>query len=179
MDKLEKLYVGQALFNVVGSAVSTKGEGSLRSECDREMVEAYEREGIKGRDARVNGEKVGTYSIRVKKAESARDAWVEERAVMQDVEMFDAWFTTNGPEELEAIVKFIRFEVGADTFAQWYLDNTGELPDGCELLRIDHPAQPAQPERCIGTVLKVEPEKVAQALKGELPAVVAGLLGGE
>ena len=40
-------------------------------------------------------------------------------------------------------------------------------------------AERREPARWLGTTLRVKPEKVAQALAGELPQAVAGLLGGE
>ena len=49
----------------------------------------------------------------------------------------------------------------------------GELPGGCRMVERREPA------RWLGTVLRVDKQSVAQALAGELPQAVAGLLGGE
>jgi hypothetical protein len=50
------------------------------------------------------------------------------------------------------------------------------LPDGVELVEVTTPATP-DGIRPNGT-LRVKPEKVAAALMGQLPSVIAGLLEG-
>lgn len=177
---LEKLAVAQALYNSVGAVVSTKGSDSLRAECDKDARELYEQYGMTSRDVLINGEKVGTYSVAFAKGKPAADAWVEERAVLQDVEQFDTWVTHLDESSLRDLASWIRMQIGGDALAEYWLCANGELPDGCELLKIDHPAQPAQPKQYKNTVLKVDSQAVVQALAGELPDVVAGLLqGGE
>lgn len=175
---LEKLAVAQALYNGVGAVVSTKDSDSLRAECDREARELYEQYGMTSRDVLINGEKVGTYSVAFTKGKPAADAWVEERAVLQDVEQFDKWICGMCAEELQELAVWIRMHAGADALAEYWLCSNGELPDGCELLKIDHLAQPAQQKQYKNTVLKVDSQAVVQALAGELPDVVAGLLQG-
>lgn len=175
---LEKLAVAQALYNGVGAVVSTKDSDSLRAECDREARELYEQYGMTSRDVLINGEKVGTYSVAFSKGKPAADAWVEERAVLQDVERFDKWICGMCADELKELAVWIRMHAGADALAEYWLCANGELPDGCELLKIDHPAQPAQQKQYKNTVLKVDSQAVVQALAGELPDVVAGLLQG-
>ena len=49
------------------------------------------------------------------------------------------------------------------------------MPDGCEAVTVATPAQPEHPK---GTVLRVDTQKVAQALRGNLPQAVSALLEG-
>lgn len=154
----EKLTIAQALYKSVADVVSTKNPDSLRAEVDAEMLDTYRREGIKSRDLRLNGEKVGTYSVRVKKA------FTKERPVLTDMSAFKAWLEDN--QEYA-----VGYALSQPDFAEWVIQQ-GELPDGYELDRVEFP------EIAAGTTLKVDVQKVADAMGNELPSAVAGLLGG-
>ena len=152
----ERLYVAQALFKVMGEYVSTTGDG-LRAECDAELLSMYEAEGIKSLDAKVAGQKVGTYSVTV-----AKEATKEGLRTV-DLDALTAWATENG---------FIKMEVDYKRI-EAYFQQTGEVPDGCELY------SETIPEHTKGTVLRIDPQKVAEALGAGLPSAVTGLLYGE
>lgn len=154
----EKLTIAQALYKAIADVVSTKNPDSLRSELDAEMLKAYELDGIKSRDMRVNGQKVGTYSVRVKKAFS------KNRPVLTDISAFKAWLDDNTDYA-------IAYALSQPDFAAWVIAQ-GELPDGYELERVEFP------EAATGTTLKVDVQKVADAMGNELPNAVAGLIGG-
>lgn len=154
----EKLTIAQALYKAIADVVSTKNPDSLRSEMDVEMLKAYELDGIKSRDLRINGEKVGTYTVRVKKAFS------KDRPVLTDISAFKAWLDDNHQYA-------IAYSLSQPDFVSWVIAQ-GELPDGYELERVEFP------EAATGTTLKVDVQKVAQAMGNELPNAVAGLIGG-
>ena len=154
----EKLTIAQALYKAIADVVSTKNPDSLRSELDAEMLKAYELDGIKSRDMRVNGQKVGTYTVRVKKAFS------KDKPVLTDISAFTSWLMDNKEYAID-------YALSQPEFAAWVISH-GELPDGYELERVEFP------EMATGTTLKVDVQKVADAMGNELPNAVAGLIGG-
>lgn len=175
MNEMQKLAVAQALYKVVGAAVSTKDPDSLRGRMDAEAERAYRFDGVKSRDIIINGEKVGTYAAKVARAVDYQPAEYEERAAVENVEQLDHWLHALKLDERSMLLDYIG-ERG-DDFAQWWLDMTGELPRGCELqTRCVKQAVNAQPMCYAGTVLKVDEDAVAHALAGELPGVIAGLI---
>lgn len=160
MNNLEKLAIAQATMKVIGDVVSTKNPDSLRSQIDAEVLEDYRESGIKSRDLRVNGEKVGTYSVRVAKPKT-------ERVMSEtDHEAFVKW----AGENPELCTLFALNQ--AAKLAQFALETAGELPDGYKFQEV------VTPERTTGTTLKVDVQSVAQAMGNELPSAVAGLLEG-
>lgn len=158
LTMLEKLTIAQATQNVIGDVVSTKNPDSLRSQLDADVLEDFQTSGIKSRDVRLGDTKVGTYSIRTKKAH-AKDV-----PVLKDISAYNAWMEENAEYA-------IAFAYSSQDFVQWVI-NQGELPDGYELNHVEIP------EQATGTTLKVDVQKVAQAMGNELPSVVAGLLEG-
>lgn len=152
----ERLYVAQALFKVMGDYVSTKGDG-LRSECDQELLAMYESDGIKSLDAKVAGKKVGTYGVTVAKEKTTTGL----RAT--DLDALAEWACDH--DLMRAEPDYKRIEA--------YFAETGEVPDGCEAYT------ETVPEHAKGTVLRIDPQKVAEALGASLPSAVAGMLTGE
>lgn len=155
----EKLTIAQALYKAIADVVSTKNPDSLRSELNAEMIKAYELDGIKSRDMRVNGKKVGTYSVRVKKAFS------KDKPVLTDISAFKAWLDDNSDYA-------VAYALSQPDFVSWVIAQ-GELPDGYEIERVEFP------EMATGTTLEVDVQKVADAMGNDLPNAVAGLIGGE
>ncbi|OFK25064.1 hypothetical protein [Olsenella sp. HMSC062G07] len=156
MTDRERLYVAQALFKAMGEYVSTTGDG-LRNECDADLLAMYEAEGIKSLDAKVAGKKVGTYSVTVAKEKTTTGLHTV------DPEALSRWAGENG---------FLRIEVDYKR-VEAYFKQTGEVPDGCEVVT------ETTPEHAKGTVLRIDPQKVADALGTALPSAVTGLLMGE
>lgn len=178
MRDIEKLAVAQAVYNVVGRAVSTKSPTSLRSQLDAEAERAYRMEGIKSRDVMLNGEKVGTYSCKFTREVPYKNAEFADVPALENMEQFRAWMTRRDRQERELTERFIR--INADAFAAYWLEETGELPGGCEIVHKKvAEAVPGRPAGYNGTVLRIDEEAVAHALAGELPAAVAGLLTDE
>lgn len=169
MTDIERLTVAQAVYNAVGDLVSTKRPGNLRDRATAQLVGMYQQMGVRSLDLRLNEEKVGTFSVVVSKATPER----HERAIdVTDAQKALRWAKDN-PEEWDEFVSMALPE-----FCRYVFEEYGEVPDGCE---VTDRVTPAQPERASGTTrLKVDQQKVAQALQGQLSAYVAGLLeGGE
>lgn len=169
MNDIERLAVAQAMYKAVAGMVSTRDPDSLRARADADMLENYERMGMKSVDLRVNGEKVGTYSVKVSKPTGAAKT---SSVVVDDSEAAYRWAMTAATDEYEDWCI-----ANIDRFCEYALSEFGEVADGAHVVTEE---TAAQPERATGTVLKVDPPKVAHALGVQLPYAVAGLLtGGE
>jgi hypothetical protein len=166
LNGLEKLAVMQAMMKAIGEQVSTKNPDGLRYACDQRVTEAYEKQGIKSIDVRVQGEKVGTYTVRTSKpAKPREDVEIE----ILDVAEFGAWLKDNSGELQDYLT------LHGSQVAQFMFDAWGIIPDGCNAIRVTIPGHGEQAE---GTTLKVDPRKVAHALQGTLPERIAGMLEG-
>lgn len=165
MNDIERLVIAQALLKTVTKYTSTKNPDSLRSRADADMLGNYERMGMKSVDLRINGEKVGTYSVKVSKPTTST---TRTRLVVDNSEEAYRWAVHSATDEFEDWCI-----ANIDRFCQYALDEFGEVADGAHL---ETDTMAAQPERATGTVLKVDVPKVAHALGGELPVAVSGLL---
>ena len=169
MNDIERLVIAQALLKTVTKYTSTKDPDSLRARADADMLANYERMGMKSVDLRINGEKVGTYSVKVSKPTPST---TRTRLVVDDSEEAYRWAVRSATDEFEDWCI-----ANIDRFCQYALDEFGEVADGAH---VETDTMAAQPERATGTVLKVDVPKVAHTLGGELPVAVSGLLeGGE
>lgn len=167
MKDTERLAFAQALYKSVSELVSTKDPDSLRSNVDRYYQAQYEKTGAKSFDLTINGEQVGTYSLKFSKE---KDQETRTELEIYDFEELARWFNN---QPMERIMYYVALNLG--DFARYCFNVEGELPDGCRTREI---ITAAVPKQCIGGMLKVDPPKVAQALHGQLGQSVAGLLGG-
>ena len=167
MSDIEKLAFAQALYNSVGKLVSTKDGDSLRAAVDAEFKERYEQTGAKSYDVQINGQDVGTYSLRFSK-EKPQESHTVRR--VNDYEQLAKWFNDKTDEEIRY---YVALNLG--DYANYCFRYDGELPDGCEPQEI---ITAAIPKQIIGGLLKVDGAKVANAMKGQLGKSVFGLLGG-
>lgn len=162
----ERLVIAQAIYGKLGELVSTKDPGNLRAKADEEYKRLYDESGAKSFQMRLNGQNVGTYSIRTSKAKPQEERL--ELVIQDKRELCE--FISQQPVEALAQFAVCLFE----QYAEWHWDNTGEVPNGCDIQTI---ITPAQEPSYLGGSLKVKPEEVAQALKG-LDIGIAGLLEG-
>jgi hypothetical protein len=173
MDELtdvQRLAVAQAVYKAVSGVVSTKDEDSLRSECDRVLVEQYEQTGAKSYDVPINGMKVGTYSVKVSKAKPKRKA---PRAWVDDWDEFTDWLThDDGADWLRSLV-----EEHGDALALEILHETGEIAPGC-VAQLDY-CEPAEPPRATGTTLRIDMEAMHDVMRPMLGDGVTAFLEGE
>lgn len=166
MNDSERLAIAQALYNHLGKLVSTKDPDSLRVQADREYKALFEQTGAKSFEVRVNGAKVGTYSIKVSKA--------KPEEIVKGIEVKDpeALYDNIGFMQIYYLIEFARDH--SQEFAEWYGVLTGEALEGCEWVEYVTPAtEPAY----MGGTLKVDPEDVANAIQG-LNIGINGLLEG-
>ena len=170
---MEQLAIEQALYSKLGEDVSTKNPDSLRAQMDEAFISSYRASvatGLsnKSNNVFVNGEKVGTYSIRENKG---KDAQTVQRFEVTDDAALDAWVRGEDAKMFwDGYITSHRSQ-----FAQWYFETMGELPEGCEMTERIIPAQPTS---IGGTTLRIEADKVADAINGYLPTTIAGILGG-
>lgn len=161
MRNTEALAVMQGIYKAVGAAVSTKDSDSLRSQVDAELIDMYERVGVERIELRVGDESVGTLSLRKSTKDKTKtviyvnDAVAAARFVAAD----------------EALAQ--RVLNAAQRALVSYVEETGDVPDGCEV------ATETEPKGTVlGTTIRgCEPADVAKALGNDLPDTIAGLLG--
>ena len=165
-EDLERLAVAQAVYKAVADIVSTRNPDGMRAEADRQLMAAYGQMGVKSIDLRIAGQKVGTYSVTMAKAVPEKQ---DARLDVEDHGKLVAWLRSD-TEALDSLI-----EMYADQYAQALFSASGEVPDGCEAVTVATPAQPEHPK---GTALRVDTQKVAQALRGNLPQAVSALLEG-
>lgn len=148
--------------------LDAKNPHSLRSRVDVRRRELFEQTGAKTSDVRLLGDKVGTYSIRMSKAVESRQG---ERFEVEDYAAL-AKFVTD--ECGDYLMRYVASDL--ESFAAWYLDYTGEIPEGCVLKKYVTPA--VEPEY-IGGTLKVDAAKVAEVVHrdAQLNAAFGALLG--
>ena len=168
MTPIERLAIEQAIYNAIGEDLKTGRTGNLRGEVNEVYLDLYQRTGATGFEVRVNGQKVGTYGFNKVRGQKERTV-TELRVTDPDAlvawsdDDFDVWCARWVLDHIEQL-------------AREYAAETGELPDGMELVEVTTPAVP-DGIRPNGT-LRVDARKVAEAMGGELPAYVVGLLGG-
>ena len=171
MDKqeIERLAFAQALYQKLGELVSTKDPDSLRAAADEFYRELYETTGAKSFEVSIDGQKVGTYSVRVSKAKPAETS---ERLLVEDYGTFSVWIE----RETNAEVLQLFAKAHMDEFADWLFKETGEIPYGCFT---EQTVSLAQPSRYTGGALKVDPLAVLNVMHGKLGTAVRGILGGD
>ena len=152
-ERLELLAVAQALYKYIGTIVGTRDPDNLRGEADEYFKNLYLETGAKSFEVNVNGEKVGSYSV------TKKDPQIRRSLTWDDDEQVIAWMIEND-----------MVEVDEGAIMRHFLA-TGELPPTCEISEWE-----TSPD--IITTLRIDVDAVKDALKGELPNVVAGLLGG-
>ena len=162
----EQAVYAQALYSELGKAVNTKNPNNLRGAIDADLLADYQANGTDRRRYSINGIPCATHSVVFSKGEHREELQVTDWDALED------WLFTDDVE----LVKWFCNYVGAHPreFAEWYLEKTGEMPDGCELVAIDVPPAPK------GTTLRIDKQAFAKAT-GLLPeqAVARLLEGGE
>lgn len=161
----EDLAVLTGVYKVVGAAVATKDPENVRGAVDAQLRSLYETTGADRLTLKVNGKAVGRLSVKVTKPSSV------ERFVVSDAEEFRGWVECVSDSDAR---EFVRRH--AEEFAREHMAETGEIPDGCDVVTMED-----EGGQWAGTTLTgCTPEKVADALGvPSLDAVsVVGLLGG-
>lgn len=162
MKDTEALAIMQAIYKAAGEVVSTKDAGNLRGQVDAHLMDMYETFGVDRIELRVNNEKVGSLGLRKStKAKTKTTVYVNDAVAAAKFVAAD--------EKLAQLV------LGAAQKALVaYVEDTGDVPDGCDVSTETEPAGTV-----LGTTIRgCDPDAVADALNGALPDAVTGLLGG-
>lgn len=167
LTDIERLAVEQAVYNSIGADLKTGVGDNLRGRVNEFYLDLYEQTGATGFEVRLNGQKVGTYGF--SKVKGTPERQVTELLVTDE----DALRADESDEFKQWLSDYIRYHLV--DFAIQFTQETGELLDGMEYVTDTIPATPDTIRR--GGTLRVKPEKVAEALRGELPPVIVGLLG--
>lgn len=154
MTELERLAIAQAIYKRIGGYVSTKDSCSLRSECDRELLQMFENNGIDRVQVRANGVKVGTLSVRETKGKHMTVIHVT------DEDAYLRWCSDNGYMTVD--------EAGVKAA----VESDGIIPDGVEVESIE--TAPTY-----SSVLRIDEDAVFEAFGDKLPGAVSGMLEGE
>lgn len=158
MRDTEALAIAQAMYGALGAMVKTKVADNLRGQVDARIIEDFNDDGIKSRDLRVNGTKVGSIAVTASKPSTKICVHVE------DYDELMAWLG-----EKPALVSSII--AAGMKHLESYVTETGEVPDGCSATTVEDKGG-----RVIGTRLTgCKPEDVANALGDALPQAISGL----
>lgn len=144
-ESLETLAKAQAAYKYLGDALSPKNPDSFRSDRDEWLIDLHETMGIDRVSLMVEGQEVGKYIIKKSKPTKRTAVHVHDAGALV-------------ADDADVMRAFVRQH--AQEFATFYLETTGAVPDGCELVVEDVPS------RVIGT-----------AITGCKPEVVLPLLG--
>lgn len=166
MNEREQLFVAQAFYNAIAEQVSTKDPNNLRGRVSEEYKHLYEETGAKSFDAKLNNEKVGTFSLTVSKPTDSRTEQVVEIDDENKIFRWDGYAYMARHFAGDHILEAVRH----------YFNATGELPPGCSLVEVNYPGSPGG--EVTKTTLKVDTQKVAEVIKGNLPEVAMALLEG-
>lgn len=160
MKDTEALAIAQAMYGALGAMVKTKIADNLRGQVDARIIDDFESDGIKSRDLRVNGTKVGSIAVTASKPSTKVCVQVE------DYDALMAWLDGK-PALVSAII------AAGMKHIEKYVTETGEVPDGCSATTIEDKGGQVTGTRITGC----KPDAVADALGGSLPDAIAGLLG--
>lgn len=168
MNDLEKLAIAQALYKKCGEICDTKNPDSLRANVDYSMVEDYAETHNDRKRIELNGQKVGTISLRFSKEQPEKQ---EAYFNVDDYVLLGKWFADVTDVELrEYVYGHLR------EFAEYKWKHDGEIAYGCSIQTLVIPAAPSE---VIGTLLKVDADAVLNSIKTLPGGEIAGLLGGE
>ena len=151
-----------AVITAFGKAVK-QAEKQVREEVDAKMRDDFMAYGVTQKQLSVNGQKVGTISARMSKQK------VGHFPSIANAQEFVEWLRTSdgGLDTLNRLVT-VKPDLVLDAAVA-----DGELPDGCEMV------ERFEPPMMTGTTVRVQTQKVVEALGNNLGAAAAALLTGE
>lgn len=163
-DELARLAVAETMVKRLKLITDPRAkERNLRQHVQDELMHQYLETGSSTFQVEVEGQKVGTASLRFTEGKSGKFP------VVADYSAFARWIRESDGG-MDTIVRLVNAK--PDMVLEAAMAD-GELPDGCELREYN------EPKRASGMTLRIKPEKVEGALAGGLPQAVARLLGGE
>lgn len=164
LNDIQRLAVAAALEKQVKKMTDTRAVDSLRTRADDDLRAMFDETGVDRVRIRIGDQDVATLTLSFTKPVQGKEMRVDDTLALAK------WLhgTDEGMDVLLGIMTDVKVQNAITTEAMWY----GFLPDGCRMVDVDEPA------RIKGTVLRVQPDKVAKALAGELPQAISGLLEG-
>lgn len=163
LNDIQRLAVAAALEKQVKKMTDTRAVDSLRARADDDLRAMFDETGVDRVRIRIGDQDVATLTLSFTKPVQGKEMRVDDAGALAE------WLRTTdeGMDVLKLLlVTDVKFQHTVTKEAMGF----GFLPDGCRMVDVD------EPSRIKGTVLRVQPEKVAKALAGELPQAVAGLL---
>lgn len=145
---------------------ASKRRDWLKGECKDELLEQYELDGTTQKRSKLFGKGASVLSVTFSKPKGPQEV-VEFN--MTDWEEFREWVDDDANVKAVRDYAFCK----AESFGEWWLRTTGELPDG--ISRVTHMTD-AEPERVTGARLSVKPEMVFGALGIDFEDGIKGLL---
>lgn len=162
MNNLERLAIMQGIANAIKPHIS-RGKGGLRDEVDAEILQQYEADHVDRKRVIINGVDVGTLSV-----EAPAQTKPRKVVFLTDRDAFADWVRQNA--DLIASYLINDNPAAAVDLAGDILITHGELAAGCEfVVEVQAVADPK-------TVLRIKQDKLAEAIGGELPAYMMGVL---
>lgn len=167
MGPVEQFAVLQAVYKELGSALATGDPANLRGAVEGSYREVYEMTGATSFDIRLGGEKVGTFSF----AKTPATEETTERVFR--VADSDALWKWIAQDDGDLEKDWCHDHAGE--FARHVFEQTGVMPDGCELAEVTIPAKPAGIK---GGTARIYPElvrkhatfmQIADSVMGFLP----------
>jgi hypothetical protein len=160
----QRLVAVTAIQKVINEAVKTNTPGNVRAEADEYMKAKLPDGG--SYQIRVDGKKIGTYSVIAKEVGEGIDVYMSDDAAFND------WVRDEEAVGNAAIEWVLADRKRREAFARHIAEVTGVIPDGVEVYQ-------QRPHLELSTKLsQVKPEQVAEVLGGALPTAVVGLLEG-
>lgn len=135
----------------------------IRDEVDEETIRLYAESEVTQRAVNINGKKVGTLSVSLTKPVDGKFP------VIRNADKFAQWVRTSdgGMDTIKRLIT-----VKPDLMLEAATAD-GELPDGCAM------EERCEPAHLKGTTLRVQKQKVFDALGEQLGEGIRGLIGGE
>lgn len=164
MKDIEKLAIAIAIEKSLAEITDGKKRDSLRATINRQMLQAYELDHTSKKEIWVNGQPVG--HIRVQTNAKKIDDTFERFEVIS----MDSLRAFDDVDFHEYTARWLERHIS--DIAHDYFFDTGEMPDGCDM--VTYQTTPAEPKPTV--YISVKPELVADALRDGLPAAIAGLI---
>lgn len=158
LSNIQRLAVADAFVKACKDA-----QKQIRDEVDEETIKLYAESDVTQRAVQLNGQKVGTLSVTMTKPVNGSFPMIDK------ADEFAEWLRTSDGG-LDTIKRLIA--VKPDLMLEAATVD-GELPDGCVMVDRYEPAH------IKGTTLRVQKQKVFDALGAQLGEGIRGILGGE
>lgn len=162
VTKYDKLFALKALKRKVDDEYKL-----VEGECRETLLAEYDKDGTDRKTSKFFGPEAGKFSI---KRTGGCEAHVDQDFTLDDDEKFVEWLEGNK----DAAVRYAI--LNAPDFGRYWLNWSGELPDGITLEEIE---VPAQPPTLSAQVYSFKPDVVIGKLGGNLFEEVDRLLLGD